>query len=312
MRKIIEPPADARRNEVAIAQNLGGLGGITANNPLAIVDQKSGAVHFLYCIEYARCFYQRSDDEGETWSAAIEITTAFEEFKKRFPWKVLATGPGHGIQLANGRLLVPVWLSTGTGGHAHRPSVNATIYSDDHGKTWQAGAIVAGEFNPDNPSETAVIELSDGRVMLNFRHESLGRGRGVVFSPDGISDWSPVQFDASLPEPVCMASLVRLSRKPESDRNRILFSNPNNPIDRRRRNVTVRLSYDEGETWPVGKSIEPAMSGYSDLAVAPDGTIHCLYERGTVTGNQYNIGALCVASFNLEWLTDGLDRLGGR
>lgn len=309
MQRIAEAPADARRNEAALAQNLGGDDGFTVNNPVAVADRKSGVVHFLYCVEYARCFYQRSEDDGATWSEPVEITDAFAGFSQRFPWRVIATGPGHGIQLRNGRLIVPVWLSTGTGGHAHRPSVNSVIYSDDGGDTWRAGEIAAGEFNPLNPSETAAVELADGRVMLNFRHESPGRGRAVTISPDGIGDWSPVTHDSALPEPVCMAGLHRLSTVNDSNRNRLLFSNPNNPLDRRRRNLTIRLSYDEGASWPVNKPLEPAFSAYSDLTVGPDGMIYCLFERGSDDNPDTAYATLTLARFNLEWLTEGLDSM---
>ncbi len=120
-RKIMTPPKDATKNPVALTQKLGRPDDVTVNNPVAIAVNRTGAVHFLYCVEYARCFYQRSDDDGLSFSEPVEITQAFEGFRPEYDWKVLATGPGHGIQLSSGRLLVPVWLSTGTGGHAHRP-----------------------------------------------------------------------------------------------------------------------------------------------------------------------------------------------
>ncbi|MFN9973028.1 MAG: exo-alpha-sialidase, partial [Phycisphaerae bacterium] len=85
---------------------------ITYNNPVAFADRKKGLVHFIYCVEYMRAFYLRSDDDGRTFSAPVEITSTFDQFQKDYAWKVIATGPGHGIQLRNGRLLVPVWLST--------------------------------------------------------------------------------------------------------------------------------------------------------------------------------------------------------
>ncbi len=72
-----------------------------------------------------RCFYIRSDDDGLTFTKPVEITATFDQFRPEYDWKVLATGPAHGIQLKSGRLLVPVWLSPGTGGHAHRPCVTA-------------------------------------------------------------------------------------------------------------------------------------------------------------------------------------------
>jgi sialidase-1 len=134
-RKIVTPPKDVTKNPVALAQGLARPDEITINNPVAISDHQTGAVHFLYCVEYARCFWMRSDDDGQSFTEPVEITKAFERFRPEYDWKVLATGPGHGIQLSNGRLLVPVWLSTGTGGHAHRPSAVSVISSHDHGET---------------------------------------------------------------------------------------------------------------------------------------------------------------------------------
>jgi sialidase-1 len=110
----------------------------TVNNPVAVVDRVSGTVEMLYCINYARCFSMRSTDDGVTWSAPVDITATFEPFRQKYPWKVIATGPGHGIQLRSGRLVVPVWLAYGREGD-HKPSAAATIYSDDHGKTWKGG-----------------------------------------------------------------------------------------------------------------------------------------------------------------------------
>src|SRR5687768_14087046 len=182
--RVAEMPADAQRNPVA-PKKVPAERGITLNNPVAIAD-RNGAVHLLYCVEYARCFYRRSDDDGVTFSPPVEITPAFEPFRAAHDWKVLATGPGHGIQLRSGRLLVPVWLSLGSG-NGHGESRVATIYSDDAGKTWRAGEVLPTTEGLDSPNETIAAELSDGRVMLNIRH--VGKQpmfRGVTTGPSGI------------------------------------------------------------------------------------------------------------------------------
>jgi sialidase-1 len=317
-KKIADVPGPKAKNPVALAQKLASSDDVTYNNPVAIAD-RDGAVHFLFCLEYARCFYQRSGDDGLTWSPPVEITATFDEFKADYDWKVLATGPAHGIQMRSGRLLVPVWLSTGTGGHAHRPSVAATTYSDDGGKTWRRSDIAVpntAEFV--NPSETVAVELADGRVMLNVRSESPNHRRLIVTSRDGAAGWSKPKFHDQLLEPICMASIVRMSSRPAGDRNRLLFANPHNLSradgaaatgkNRDRVNVSVKLSYDEGESWPVSRALEAGFSGYSDLAVLPDDTILCLYERGSTDGRTiYKTGYLTLARFNLEWLTDGAD-----
>ena len=286
-------------------KKLGDVGTSTVDNPTAIVDHKTGAVHMLYQVDYARAFYVRSDDDGRTFSEPVEITSVFEEFRKEYDWNVIAPGPGHGIQLANGRLIVPVWLSTG--GRRHRPSIVSVIYADDHGRTWHRGDVVVrtdDEFI--NPSETVAVELTDGRVMLNIRNECTRHRRLVSFSADGATKWTRPVFDETLFEPICFGSIQRFSTKPEAARNRILFVNPNSG-SRARRNLTVRLSYDEGRSWPIQKVLEPGIAGYSDLAVSPDGSIYCLYERGGLGGNHYHTQGVTVAKFSLEWLTDGQD-----
>lgn len=288
---------------------------VTYNNPVLIAD-KDGTVHMLFCLEYMRVFYQRSEDDGVSWSKATEITSTFDAFKKDYDWKVLATGPNHSIQLKNGRLVVPVWLSTGTGGNAHRPSVTATIYSDDQGKTWKAGDIaVPCTEEWINPNETVAVELKDGSVMLNVRSESKAHRRLVTTSPDGATQWSTPKFDDALLEPICMGGIVRYEH---GGKSLILFSNPHNlekekgkaepGKNRDRKNVSVKISRDEGKTWAVSKTIEPGPSMYSDIAVTQKGTILCFYgtsSRAGASGEapQHFAGSgLTLARFNLEWL----------
>lgn len=290
----------------------------TVNNPVAVTDPVGGSVHFLYCVEYRRCFYQRSDDDGRTYSPPADITAAFEEFRPKYDWKVIAAGPGHGIRLATGRLVVAVWLSLGTGRGGHHPSVAATVFSDDGGKTWHAGEIAVpntSEFV--DPNETAVAELADGRVMLNVRNESARHRRLVTTSKDGATGWTPPAFADDLFESVCMGSLARTTA---GGRSRLLYAAPHNPLPaaadreppkgwRDRKNLSVRLSDDDGKTWPLGKTLEAGPSAYSDLAVGPDGTIYCLYERGQPEGPAAKAtpyGRLTLARFPLDWLTAGM------
>jgi sialidase-1 len=278
----------------------------TVNNPVAIVD-RSGRIHFMYCIDYARCYYTHSDDHGQTFAASREITDTFEEFRRDYDWNVIATGPGHGIQLNNGRLLVPVWLSTG--GKRHRPSAVSTIYSDDHGRTWQRGQIVCNHPTPlVNPSETLAVELSDGKVLLNIRNENRKYRRAVSTSADGASDWSKIRFDETLFEPVCMAALIRLPRPFAANEGTFVFVNPDSQQNKKefgwrraRENLTVRISADDCRTWSESRVLDPGTSGYSDVAVGRDGTIYCLYERGGDRG--FALKYLTLARFNREWIS---------
>ncbi len=273
----------------------------TVNNPVAIVDRESGAIEFLYCVNYAQCFSMRTTDDGLTWSAPVEITASFEPFCKKYDWKVIATGPGHGIQLENGRLVVPIWLAYGdTGDHA--PSASATIYSDDHGKTWKAGEIAVpneGEFN--DPNETMLTTLSDGRVMLVTRNVSKPNRKLITTSANGATGWSKPKFHEQLWEPICMASIVAHPSQPGT----LIFSNPHTvgldktgkekPNSRgRRRNLSIKLSRDDGKTWPINKTLNAGNAAYSDLAVLADGTVLCLYEK---------VDSIDCARFDLKWIT---------
>jgi sialidase-1 len=252
----------------------------------------------LYCVNYARCFSMRSTDDGLTWSAPVEITAAFEPFREKYPWKVIATGPGHGIQQRGGRLIVPIWLAYGKEGD-HHPSAAATIYSDDLGRTWKAGDLCLpndGDFG--NPNETMITGLSDGKVMLISRSVSRANRKIITVSPDGATGWSKPFFHDQLWEPVCMAGLVSHSS------GALLFSNPHRlPMDKdgreipagrgKRENLSIKLSRDDGRTWPVNKTLEAGPSAYSDLAVLPDGTTLCLYEAKN---------EIVCARFNLDWV----------
>jgi sialidase-1 len=275
----------------------------TVNNPVAIIDRETGAVEFVYCVNYARCFSMRSTDDGRSWTPPVEITATCEPFRTAYDWKVIATGPGHGIQLASGRLVVPIWLAYGGVGD-HKPSASATMYSDDHGRTWHAGTIAVpdeGDFG--DPNETMVTTLSDDRVMLITRSISAASRKLITVGPDGAGHWGRPQFHEQLWEPICMASITSYPGQPGT----LIFSNPHSlarddagreiPAGRgKRENLTIKLSRDDGQTWPVSRTLAAGPSAYSDLAVLPDGTILCLYEGDRT---------IIAARFLLEWVTAG-------
>jgi sialidase-1 len=266
----------------------------------------------LYQRDYANAYYTSSKDDGKTWSEHTDITYAFEAFKPEYDWKVLAPGPGHSIQLENGRLVVPVWLSDPdrlVPHRSHGPSCVATIYSDDQGKTWKRGDIVANN-SPElkSPNESMAVQLDDGRVMLHMRTPDAKRLKAVSYSPDGATNWTKPVFDEEIFEPVCMSSLIKVPAKRKSGTSILLFSNPDsrNIPKNPRKNLTIKLSYDQGQSWPVQKVLNEGPSGYSDMAVAPDGTVYCLYETNTVVpGWNYS---LMLKKFPLEMLTKSKSR----
>jgi sialidase-1 len=275
----------------------------TVNNPVAIVDRISGAIEFLYCVNYARCFSMRSLDDGITWSPPVDITNTFEPFRKHYDWKVIATGPGHGIQLRSGRLIVPIWLAYGKQGD-HAPSASATIYSDDHGQTWTAGDLAVPNTPPfGNPNESIAAELSNGDVLLLSRNVSKPNRKIVTVSPNGATRWSNPNFHNELYEPICMASLIALNNPPST----LVFTHPHR-IERdnegkekpntrgKRENLTIRLSLDDGKTWPYAQVLEAGKAAYSDLVELPNQKIGCFYE-----GDR----SLWFATIDKEWIVSG-------
>lgn len=290
----------------------------TVNNPMAIAG-RDGVVHYIYCVEYMRAFYLRSEDDGVTWSKPVEITSAFEGFRKECNWQRIATGPGHGIALRTGRLVLPVWMAS----HDKNPVVKAAasvIYSDDQGATWHAGDL-AVRSNADMPgvSECIATELSSGRVMLNVRNRASGNRRANVFSADGAHGWSKAEFAPALLEPVCMAGLVTHPGLPGTGEPFLVFSNPDTlrpvggaaePGERRiRENLTLKVSRDDGRTWPISRVLEPGPGAYSDLAVLPDGTILCFFESGKPgvsrpgnSGQGWPYARLTLARIDPRWL----------
>lgn len=281
--------------------------GWVCGNPAPVVDRETGRIWLPFCKnlkdgdETMICEGQAprevwltmSDDDGATWAEPWEITNAV----KRSDWSWYATGPGHGIQLRSGRLLIAcdhIVLKDRTRQDPHHSHV---IFSDDHGATWQIG----GEADT-GTNESMALETVGGWLALNCRNQRAlpegGNSRAVAWSRDGGERFSPIVHDAALPEPICQASLCRLTTEAAHDRNRVLFSNP---ASRTRDHLTVRLSYDECRTWPVSRLLHAGPAAYSDLCVTLDRHVLCLYERG----REHPYERITLARFNLAWLTEG-------
>jgi sialidase-1 len=278
----------------------------TLHNAVMIAENSGDTIHFLWGKNYNSVFYQKNSDEGLNWSEPVEITYVFELFRLEYNWNVIAVRPGHGIQLKDGRLFAPVWLSTG--GKHHRPSVVSSIYSDDYGKTWHRGEILWGSEEFINPNETSAVQLSNGDILMNMRHESKTHYRAATVSKDGESDWSAPLYDMDLPDPICCGSILSLYEDNGLESSNIIFSNCANgglQGGNVRTNLSIKMSLDECGSWKYSKLLEQ-YGGYSDLAASADGkTIFCFYERDWVDGSCFNIKYLTVARFNSEWISEG-------
>jgi len=262
----------------------------TVGNPCPLVDRDTGTIWLPFCRNNDRVFITKSTDDGATWAPPVEITKDV----KRPTWTWYATGPGHGIQLESGRLLIPCdhrdpTLPPPRG----RQDITRShiVYSDDHGATWKIGGIL-----PRRTNECEAVQTAGGVLYLNMRNTFGKNRRAFAWSRDDGLTWSEVGFDETLISPVCQASLVRLA-----DARRVVFANP---ASTRRERMTVRVSADECKSWSAGKVLHPGPAAYSDLAVAPDRAVLCLYERGEKDSYE----KITLARFTLEWLAGGAER----
>jgi len=263
----------------------------TAGNPCPVVERRSGTIWLPFCCDNKRVLLMKSTDEGQTWSQPVEIA----KYVVHPAWHWVGTGPGHGIQLSSGRLLIPCWAdATPNLGEAQ---LSYVFYSDDQGDTWKLG----GAMDRDASDECEVVERSDGTLYANMRSRRGKNQRAYATSKDGGTTWSAVQYDAQLTEPSCQGSLVRLTDQRNNDKDRVLLATPASPS--RRAQMTVRLSYDECRTWPVAKVVHNGSAAYSDLAVSHGLNGLLLYEAD-------DYSKINLARFNVQWLTDGKDHVG--
>ena len=271
-------------SERTILRSSGGR--YTLNNPIFLPDGER--LHLLYHRNYSQCFHCVSLDDGLSWSDPRDITCAQEGLLDRYCWTVIAAGPGHGIRLRSGRLLAPVWMAGDSSNiFSHRPSVVATLYSDDRGESWQCGQIIPGGPSLVNPNESCLAELSGGGVKIFMRHETDDRLRRTAVSPDGISGWSEPVQEPALPDPVCAAGLVGYGEQ-------LWFSNCASRTARK--NLTLRESPDGGVTWPR-RLLVSRDAGYSDLCYSPrQNRIFVFYEADAAGEEGRRDFQLAVAS----------------
>ena len=279
-------------------QKIADFGEDTIGNPAPVVERRTGAIILLLtrnpgkasgaqlhegtAVQGTRTVWiTRSTDDGATWSEPTEITASV----KQPDWTWYATGPGNGIQLRSGRLLIACDHNL-RGGKRY----SHVIYSDDRGATWKIGGVAEEKTN-----ESAVAEMKDGGVILNMRSYHGRNRRAIQRSHDGGLTWSALEFDEALVEPVCQASLISAVRAGKRPDGRLLFSNP---AATTRTRMRVALSTDDGRTWVASRVIHEGPAGYSSLAVRRDGTIGLLYERG----EKRYYERIMFASFGLDWM----------
>lgn len=167
-----------------------------------------------------------------------------------------------------------------------------SVYSDDHGATWQRGAFAGLQMD-----ENKTVELSDGRVMMNSRsHSGADNARKVAVSSDGGQTYGPVTLDPALTDPGNNAAITRLfpdAQQGSADARKLLFTNANHADNRQ--NVSARVSCDDGVTWGVPRTIRDTFSAYSTATRLEGGQLGVLYETSYTNG-------ITFAKFSDDWL----------
>jgi sialidase-1 len=216
-----------------------------------------------------------SDDDGQSWSEPVDLTPQIKEPA----WQAVFATSGTHIETSKHRYLIPLVVKDDRGTVSARNS-----YSDDGGKTWKAGAAIGS-----GTDESKAIELKDGTILQNLRH---GKVRSMARSKDGGATFGALEQDPALIDAICNAGLVRYQHKGS---DLLVFTNA---ASTKRENLTVKVSPDEGKTWPYARTLHAGPAAYSTVIALGDGTLGVLYEGG----DSSSVEKITFARFNLEWV----------
>ena len=257
-----------------------------------------------------------SDDEGETWSAPELINHQVKEEWMAF----LGTSPGTGVQLHHGaragRLVIPVYYS----GDNPKHFSCAVIYSDDHGETWHRGAspndgrlfkgatIDSRTLADDEASthESTLVELEDGRLMVLMRNQHPSGRVATAISEDGGETWGEVTYHPDIPEIFSQPNAIAIGGRGggagSGGAPLYVFANASQLMPYRGNGV-LRVSTDEGKTWPIARTFSPGHYVYQSMTYLPSGKIGLLWE------NEWQ--GLYLTQIPLSWFGPELQKHGG-
>lgn len=289
---------------VVVAQ---GGNGKTYGDPAVVLDKKTGNLICMFVGDQGLwnatpdnrqgIYVSKSTDNGVSWSEPVAITD--QVYANHSGWYAGFAGSGHGLCLKDGRLMfvLAIRATSATGVPLH----NYAIYSDDGGDNWTLSTNAATTVG----DEAKVVELEDGDILMSIRNPSKGN-RIFCKSTDRGQTWGKAYFETELKDPACNGDIIRYSYSTDEGsegKSRLLHSLPESTTTRE--NVTVYLSEDDGETWPIKKRLVDGYSAYSSLTVLPDGTIGALVEEGKWDSNLPGEDGfqLVFYRFTMDWLT---------
>ncbi|WP_305784478.1 sialidase family protein [Symbioplanes lichenis] len=293
-----------------------GTGQGTWGNPTSVVDRDTGTILLFLSWNAAgvsqdtvsawgdrrvKLFTSSKEEDGTVWHGPTDLTAAVtpKQHADGSPWAWDAVGPGAAVQTASGRIVVP--------------ATNRNIYSDDGGRTFRSAPMARGQ---EVTGESTVLELTDGRLMRNdtairSRWETAKSrwvARGTI--EGGFGAYAP---EPALPDPHAEASVLRYNLDATP---RIMFLNSASAVNRRA--MTIRVSTDEGVTWPVSRTLADAPlpawpqlgpgnvveGGYSSMAKTADKAVGALVEvNEDADASDTSHRSIVFRKMNLPWIT---------
>ena len=231
-------------------------------------------------------FLTYSKDEGETWSEPQDFTKTLTPEGRTWD----AVGPGIGIRLTSGELVVPA------------QERNLIGRGEPGKREWTAQDV------PGAGSEGTIVELPNGRLQRNDRKSGGYRMISYGSLADGFGEFKQ---DTGLPDPGCQGSILSYNRG--EDLNRTIFMNAADAESRRSMRVRVTYADDAGK-YNYGRKLDDApvpnsgyQGGYSSMVKTGDYHIGALVESDFFNdgSNGGSYRTILWRRFNLSWILNG-------
>lgn len=219
-----------------------------------------------------------SDDNGKSWSNPVDLNPQLKQDWMKF----LGTGPGTGLQLENGTLLMPVYFID-----QHDNEATAVIKSTDGGETWEMGESPLYSYSKAGgkalykASESHLVELNNGVIKM-FTRTNKGRVLVSTSNTEGMT-WQSSELDDELLNSYTQLSAIKYSKK-VNGKEYVLLSNAHSKQMWKRINGRVwigEIKPDNSIDWQDHIQITSGNEtfGYSSLSELPDGKVGLLYEK---------------------------------